>query len=319
MEDQTRNAGGTMSKEQDTEGGKRPHDTELYVDVPRTRLPIVYHPIYNITFMGMEKLHPFDAGKWGKVVRFLKEEQFVTDENMVPALEASEEDLKVAHTKSYLSSLKWSAIVAGITEIPPLMFLPNCLVQRRVLRPLRTQTGGTIMAGKLAIERGWAINIGGGFHHCSGDEGGGFCAYADITLAIKVRTSPWPSSSSSREWRASPRQPSSTLTPTRETATSETSLEIGACSSWTCTTATSTPGTESPSGRSGGMWSWTGARRTLSTSGRWSSTRRGCSTRCGPTSWSTTRARTSWTETPSEGWPYPHRVSLCGTRLCSGL
>ena len=34
------------------------------------------------------------------------EEQFVTDENMVPALEASEEDLKVAHTKSYLSSLK---------------------------------------------------------------------------------------------------------------------------------------------------------------------------------------------------------------------
>lgn len=27
---------------------------------------------------------------------------------------------------------------------------------------------------------------GGGFHHCSGDRGGGFCAYADITLAIKV-------------------------------------------------------------------------------------------------------------------------------------
>lgn len=41
------------------------------------------------------------------------------------------------------------------------------------------------MAGKLAVERGWAINVGGGFHHCSGDRGGGFCAYADITLAIK--------------------------------------------------------------------------------------------------------------------------------------
>ena len=35
------------------------------------------------------------------------------------------------------------------------------------------------------MERGWAINIGGGFHHCSGDRGGGFCAYADITLAIQ--------------------------------------------------------------------------------------------------------------------------------------
>ena len=40
-------------------------------------------------------------------------------------------------------------------------------------------------AAKLAMERGWAINIGGGFHHCSADHGGGFCAYADITLAIK--------------------------------------------------------------------------------------------------------------------------------------
>ena len=29
--------------------------------------------------------------------------------------------------------------------------------------------------------------LGGGFHHCSSDKGGGFCAYADITLAIKVR------------------------------------------------------------------------------------------------------------------------------------
>lgn len=35
------------------------------------------------------------------------------------------------------------------------------------------------------MERGWAINIGGGFHHCSSERGGGFCAYADITLSIK--------------------------------------------------------------------------------------------------------------------------------------
>ncbi|NWH16813.1 HDA11 deacetylase, partial [Grus americana] len=42
-----------------------------------------------------------------------------------------------------------------------------------------------LKAGKLAVDRGWAINVGGGFHHCSSDKGGGFCAYADITLAIK--------------------------------------------------------------------------------------------------------------------------------------
>ncbi|MBN3293674.1 HDA11 deacetylase, partial [Polypterus senegalus] len=161
------------------------HQTELYFQVPNTCYPIVYSPEYNITFMGLEKLHPFDAGKWGKVINFLKEKHLITDDNIVKAREATEEDLLVVHTRGYLNKLKWSIVVATITEIPPLLLLPNFLVQRKVLRPLRTQTGGTIMAGKLAIERGWAINVGGGFHHCSSDKGGGFCAYADITLAIK--------------------------------------------------------------------------------------------------------------------------------------
>lgn len=34
------------------------------------------------------------------------------------------------------------------------------------------------------MENGWSINVGGGFHHCWGNEGGGFCAYADITLTV---------------------------------------------------------------------------------------------------------------------------------------
>jgi len=93
--------------------------------------------------------------------------------------------LCLVHTKSYIKSLKWSMTVAGITEIPPVALLPNFIVQKKVLRPFRYQTSGTIMAGRLAVDRGWAINIGGGFHHCSAERGGGFCAYADITLAIR--------------------------------------------------------------------------------------------------------------------------------------
>lgn len=54
---------------------RRPHATQLYQHVPETRWPIVYSPRYNITFMGLEKLHPFDAGKWGKVISFLKGRQ----------------------------------------------------------------------------------------------------------------------------------------------------------------------------------------------------------------------------------------------------
>lgn len=44
--------------------------------------------------------------------------------------------------------------------------------------------GGTILAGELAVEKGWAINLGGGFHHCSSEKGGGFSPYADITILI---------------------------------------------------------------------------------------------------------------------------------------
>ncbi|XP_028906657.1 histone deacetylase 11 isoform X5 [Ornithorhynchus anatinus] len=131
-----------------------PHRTELYQDVPSTCWPIVYSPGYNITFMGLEKLHPFDAGKWGKVINFLKEEKLIADDMIVAAREATEEDLLVVHTRRYLNRLKnhilesspeWSFVVATITEIPPVLFLPNFLVQRKVLKPLRTQTGGTIM------------------------------------------------------------------------------------------------------------------------------------------------------------------------------
>lgn len=47
----------------------------------------------------------------------------------------------------------------------------------------------TCSAGLMALtlSQGLLCFPGGGFHHCSSDRGGGFCAYADITLAIKVR------------------------------------------------------------------------------------------------------------------------------------
>lgn len=51
---------------------------------------------------------------------------------------------------------------------------------------MRYQTGGSVQAGHLALEHGWAINLGGGFHHCYSNRGGGFCPYADVTLLVKT-------------------------------------------------------------------------------------------------------------------------------------
>ena len=59
--------------EDSSEATKRElHETSLYQDVKPTQWPIIYSPEYNIGFLGLEKLHPFDAGKWGKVYGFLK-------------------------------------------------------------------------------------------------------------------------------------------------------------------------------------------------------------------------------------------------------
>ncbi|PRQ24217.1 putative histone deacetylase [Rosa chinensis] len=51
-----------------------------------------------------------------------------------------------------------------IIEVPPVTLFPNYFVQQKVLSPpFHNQAirGGTILAAKLAKERGWAINVGG--------------------------------------------------------------------------------------------------------------------------------------------------------------
>ncbi|XBI39431.1 hypothetical protein VPH35_124203 [Triticum aestivum] len=146
--------------------------SKLYFDVPGSKAPVVYSTAYDIAFLGIEKMHPFDSSKWGRICRFLTKEGHLEKNRVVEPLEASREDLLVVHTEAYLNSLKSSFRVAAIVE-------------QRLLYPFRKQVGGSILSAKLALERGWAINVGGGFHHCSAEEGGGFCAYADITLCIQ--------------------------------------------------------------------------------------------------------------------------------------
>lgn len=165
----------------------------IYFDIRDDQLPIIYSSVYDIHFMGLEKMHPFDSAKWGKIFRFLQDASIIKRNTSVEPKEATEEVLLVVHSQTYLNKLKWSAQVARITEVPCVAIIPNKIVQRHVLRPFRFQTGGSILAGKLALERGWAINLGGGFHHCSSTAGGGFCAYADITLCIQFLFNRYPS------------------------------------------------------------------------------------------------------------------------------
>ncbi|KAK9829290.1 hypothetical protein WJX72_004978 [[Myrmecia] bisecta] len=150
------------------------------------QVPMVYNDIYNIGFMGIERFHPFDSHKFGKVVRALGKAKLVSRDQLVEAKEASQEVLADVHTEKYLKSLnkgKWK--LAEITEAWLIVLLPNFLIQSRMNRPMRFHVGGSILAAALALEYGWAINIGGGMHHANFEDGSGWCAYSDLSLAMR--------------------------------------------------------------------------------------------------------------------------------------
>jgi histone deacetylase 11 len=149
-------------------------------------VPLVYSPKYNITAFGLERLHPFDGRKYRRIPDWLirqglrRPRDFTTPRPCTPA------DLLRIHTREYLRSLRDRRVLARILEVPLVGSLPAWLVNWRVLRPMRWATGGTVLACRLALEKGLAINLGGGYHHAGPGCGGGFCAYADVPLALRT-------------------------------------------------------------------------------------------------------------------------------------
>jgi len=149
------------------------------------RIPVVYNEKYNIHFWGFEEFHPFDTKKYQHIIEELNQELGASTDGFITALKPSQNILSLAHTQEYLNSLKSSWVLARITELGFLRFFPNKLSQNLILEPMLYQSGGSLIASMAALEHGWAINLGGGFHHASSDNGEGFCALADISMIIK--------------------------------------------------------------------------------------------------------------------------------------
>jgi histone deacetylase 11 len=149
-------------------------------------IPLVYHPAYNITAFGLERLHPFDSRKYRRIHDALLSRGLRGKQDFVRPRPASREQLLTVHTPDYLRSLRSPGSLAGILEVPVVRRLPSWFIDWRILRPMRYATGGSILACRLALERGMAINLGGGYHHAAAGWGGGFCVYADVPLAVKI-------------------------------------------------------------------------------------------------------------------------------------
>ena len=149
-------------------------------------VPLVYHRRYNITAFGLERLHPFDTRKYRRIHDALIARGLRRPDEFVRPRPVARRDLLKVHTPEYLKSLASARVLADILSVPAARRLPGWLLDWRVLLPMRYAAGGTVLACRLALDRGVAINLGGGFHHASAGRGEGSCVYADSAVAAAV-------------------------------------------------------------------------------------------------------------------------------------
>ena len=141
------------------------------------QLPFIYHRRYNVSFLGIENLHPLDPKKYGHVVNMMLEDGVLEGRHQLCAAQRAPRSLLLeVHAEEYLKAIETSSSeVARIAELPLLRLLPAAVLRSRVLAPMQYMAGGTLQGAVAALERGWAVNIGGGMHHASFDDGGGWC------------------------------------------------------------------------------------------------------------------------------------------------
>jgi histone deacetylase 11 len=149
-------------------------------------VPLIYTSRYNISAFGLEHLHPFDGRKFSKIQKRLIASGLRVSADFLKPFELSQEQLQLVHTPAYLQSLKDSGVLARIFEVAAASFVPSFLLDWRVLHPMRLASGGTSIACRLALQSGLAINIGGGYHHADSNQGGGFCVYSDVPIALTM-------------------------------------------------------------------------------------------------------------------------------------
>jgi len=147
---------------------------------------IVYSKHYQVNLGGPERMHPFDIRKYSKIYLNLITDGLLRPEDVfVPAAVTRAELLRV-HTGEYLETLTDPKKVAEYLEAPLVGLMPGGLVDAGILNAFRHATGGTILAGRLALTCGIAVNLGGGLHHAKADRGEGFCVYNDLAVAIRT-------------------------------------------------------------------------------------------------------------------------------------
>jgi len=123
--------------------------------------------------------HVFPAVKFRRIKERLLDQKIIAERDLVEPSPARDEDLMLVHTASYIHKLKtgsFSPVEVMRHEVP---------YSRELVDAFYLAAGGSILAARLALEDGVAVNLGGGFHHAFPDHGEGFCLLHDVAVAIR--------------------------------------------------------------------------------------------------------------------------------------
>ena len=145
------------------------------------RLPgarFVFHPAYSVAQLGV-----LDGRRGERVLSYLTSEGALdASEVLVPSI-LSPRDALLVHSPQYLERLDEPETLASMF---PLIDDPGRA--RELVRAARWAAGGTVFASEWALSHPFLttpiINLGGGFHHARAASGSGFCAVADVAIAI---------------------------------------------------------------------------------------------------------------------------------------
>jgi acetoin utilization deacetylase AcuC-like enzyme len=136
-------------------------------------MKLVWSPNYQVDLLG----HIFPVVKYKLTIEAALEERIIDKADLVKAPRATREDLLLAHTPEYiddLSDLKWTHRTQR----------SEMALTRDIAEAYIYAAGGSIEAGKLALEGRVSVHIGGGFHHAYADHAEGFCYVNDVAVAI---------------------------------------------------------------------------------------------------------------------------------------
>jgi acetoin utilization deacetylase AcuC-like enzyme len=119
-------------------------------------------------------------GKFRRLAEVLVEEGIVAPGGFARPEPAPEAALRLAHDGAWVD-----AVIGGTVSAKAAREVGFPMTESVVARA-RAATGGTILAARLALDHGIALNTAGGSHHARRAQGAGFCVFNDVAVAASV-------------------------------------------------------------------------------------------------------------------------------------